>query len=133
MSLLEQQLEKTQKSIKNMEEKKELYTSQFSTFEPINSEFQKSFESLTQFHESLISNSSTAVKKGLETYLNAELAHFESLNILTPEKAAVIKKYQIKLDLAQNDWKIGLEKGWKINLSEQKQRIHELPDGASNF
>lgn len=40
-----------------------------------------------------MSNSSIAIKKALETGVNIELVHYESLNILTPEKAAVIKKY----------------------------------------
>jgi hypothetical protein len=48
--------------------------------------------------------------------VNIELTHYESLKVLIPEKAAVIKNYKIKLDLVNNDFKIAEEKGWKANI-----------------
>ena len=62
-----------------------------------------------------------------------ELIHFDSLNILTPEKASIIKKYVMKIDLVNNDIKLAEEKGWKINILQAMQAVKDIPEGAATF
>lgn len=87
-------------------------------------------ERLTKEHQELIDYSATTVKRFMENCVSTELTHYENLNLITPEKAQVIKNFVIKQDLF-SDIKIAEELSLKIDLAQAKQKVLELSEGQT--
>jgi hypothetical protein len=122
--------EKATRAVKEMEDKKAKYLATMDQFEAKNAQFIGSLERLTKEHQGLIDYSAGTVKRFLETCVTTELIHYENLNLITPEKAQVIKNFTTKQDLA-SDIKLAEELSLKIDLNVAKQKIIDLSEGQT--
>lgn len=110
--------EKASKAVKEMEEKKAKYKGTLEQLEQRNQQFISSLEKLTKEHQGLIEYSTDTVKRFLETCANTEVIHYENLNLITPEKAQVLKNFQIKhAGEMASDIKVAEDLQLKIDLA----------------
>lgn len=79
-----------------MEEKKTKYKQSMEVLNQKNQEFITILNDLTKKHQGVIDLSAIGIKRIMEGSVGNELMHYESLNILTPEKAKIIKNFKIK-------------------------------------
>jgi len=82
-----------------MEEKKAKYKITLEDLSSKNHEFIEILEKLTSEHSLLVETAALSVRKVFETTVNTELIHYDSLNLLTPDKARNIKNFQIKQEM----------------------------------
>ena len=88
--------DKASRAVRDMEEKKSKYKGTLDMLDEKNKHFILALEILTKEHQGLIEYTTSAVKRFLETCVNTEIMHYENLNLITPEKAMVIKNFVIK-------------------------------------
>lgn len=79
-----------------MEDKKQKYKSTLQELNQKHTQFNDILEKLTKQHGKVVDLSAQTVRRMLETTVNTELIHYDSLNLLAPDKAKVIKNFQIK-------------------------------------
>lgn len=79
-----------------MEEKKQRHKATLDLLQQRNTQLISSLESLTNDHQTLVDYSTGIAKQFLEKCVSTELGHYENLNLITPEKAQVIKNFVIK-------------------------------------
>lgn len=76
-----------------MEEKKLKYKTTLQDLNEKHQLFNDILERLTKQHGNIVDVSSQTVRKMLEATVNTELVHYDSLNLLAPDKAKVIKNF----------------------------------------
>lgn len=115
-----------------MEEKKGNYSEQILLFKSISMELGEQYQLLTNAHSEIISNSSVALKKIFDKASKDEVIHYQSLNILAPEKSNVIKNQPIKFEPV-NESNLQTEKFMKISMQRAKDDILQLPAEAATY
>jgi hypothetical protein len=119
-----------QRCLQDLEEKKARYKTTLEELNSKNKVFIEMLEKLTGQHGSLVENAATTVRKMFENTVNTELIHYESLNMLAPDKAKIIKNFQIKQEM-QVDIKAAEDQSYKIDLHSARQKLLDLPEGAT--
>ena len=114
-----------------MEEKKQKYKVLLEDLSQKNHTFVEVLEKLTKQHGSLVDQASSTIRTVFEATVGTELNHYDSLNMLAPDKAKQIKGLQLKLD-NNADLKYAEEQSYKIDLMQAKQKLMDMSDGAIN-
>lgn len=76
-----------------MEDKKAKYKASIQELHQKNHELIELLEKMTKSHGNLVDASAQTVRKVFETSVNTELMHYDSLNLLAPDKAKIIKNF----------------------------------------
>lgn len=88
--------DKAAKAVKEMDDKKAKYLNTLEQLDQKNQQFIVSLEKLTKEHQGLIDYTAGAVRRFLDSCVTTELNHYQNLNMITPEKAQVIKNFVIR-------------------------------------
>ncbi|CDW77825.1 gram domain-containing protein [Stylonychia lemnae] len=131
LSVQQMHEERAQRSVQEMEEKKLKYKNVLQDLNQKNHQFLDVLEKLTKQHGLLVDSAAQSVRKMFETTVNTELIHYDSLNLLAPDKAKNIKNFQIRQEM-RYDIKAAEDQSYKIDLKFARQKIQDLPEGAIN-
>jgi len=99
ISLQQNMEDRAQRSIQDLEEKKARYRQGLEELNSKNKVLIDMLEKMTKQHGSLVEVSAHTIRKMVESTVNTEVNHYESLKLLTPEKAKLINNFQIKQEL----------------------------------